>query len=433
LHYNNVFFIRKKNSAGGVQKEPICLFHHLKAGIHRREGNRRRKDAAMVKTGCDILAQNPGKRLGERRIGLLSNSASVTSNLVHISEVLASRGIKLDCIFGPQHGFRGETQANMIEWQGYIHPRLGIPVYSLYGEKREPDSFMLEDLDLVLIDLPDIGARPYTYLWTSVLMLKACAAGGVGVMVLDRPNPIGGSAVEGPLLEEHYASFVGLHPLPMRHGLTMGEALVLVNETAKIGCGLEVIRLKGWERSMFFEDTGQPWIMPSPNIPTPETALVYPGTVLLEGTNISEGRGTTRPFELVGAPWIDPERLAERLVGFDFDAVRFRPVHFMPAWDKYADKLCGGVQIHVTNKRGFKPVRCGAAIIRAAAHLYPEHFRWIDPPYEYEFELSPIDVISGGAALREAASVHDGLKSLFDAWKRDERNFVRRRRPFLLY
>jgi uncharacterized protein YbbC (DUF1343 family) len=394
---------------------------------------RHRRDTAMVKTGCDILARDARARIGEKRIGLLSNPASVTSNLVHVSEALASQSIKLDCIFGPQHGYRGETQANMIEWQGFIHSRLGIPVYSLYGEKREPDRFMLEDLDLVVIDLPDVGARPYTYLWTSVLMMRACAAGGVGVMVLDRPNPIGGIAVEGPILDIHCTSFVGLHPLPMRHGLTMGEALGLINDIAKIGCDLEVIRMRGWERPMFFADTGQPWVLPSPNIPTPETAVVYPGTVLLEGTNISEGRGTTRPFEIVGAPWIEPESLVAKLARHRFGGVRFRAVHFIPTAGKYAGQLCGGVQIHVTRKKSFKPVRCGAAIIEAAAHLYPEHFRWSDPPYEYDFELPPIDLIAGGSALREAIDAYDALSSLFDTWKCDERNFVRKRRPFLLY
>jgi uncharacterized protein YbbC (DUF1343 family) len=387
----------------------------------------------MVKTGCDILAKGARGRLGERRIGLLVNHASVTSGLVHISEALSSQGVKLDCIFGPQHGYRGETQANMIEWQSYIDPRYGIPVYSLYGEKREPDRFMLQDIDLVVIDLPDVGARPYTYLWTSILMMRACAEADVGVMILDRPNPIGGTAVEGSLLEEDCTSFVGLHPLPMRHGLTVGEALRLLNDTEGIHSRLEVVSMRGWERTMLFDETGQPWIMPSPNMPTPETAMVYPGTVLLEGTNISEGRGTTKPFELIGAPWIEPEGFARKLSTYGLDGVRFRPVHFEPAWNKHAGRLCGGVQIHVTKRTTFKPVRCGAAIIHTAATLYPEHFRWSDPPYEYEFELPPIDVISGGPAFRETINAKSDLSVLFEGWRRDERGFARRRRPFLLY
>jgi len=387
----------------------------------------------VVRTGNDIISREARRRLGTKRIGLLANPASVDRRLVHIADSLTAQRIRLECIFGPQHGFRGETQANMIEWQGYIHPELGIPVYSLYGEKREPDPFMIEDLDRVVIDLPDVGARPYTYLWTATLMMRACAEAGVGVTVCDRPNPIGGTAVEGPLLEEEFASFVGLHPLPMRHGLTIGEALHLLNETAGIGCDLDVIRMRGWDRSMHYGETGQPWILPSPNIPTPETALVYPGGVLLEGTNISEGRGTTRPFELVGAPWIEPREFSRKLSSLGIDGALFRPVHFEPVWDKYEGKLCGGVQIHVAKRHAFKPVRCYTLVIATAAALYPEHFSWSDPPYEYEFERPPIDVIWGGSSLRESIDSGRPARDLFEEWRGEERNFVRKRRPFLLY
>ena len=321
----------------------------------------------------------------------------------------------------------------MIEWQGYIHPELGIPVYSLYGEKREPDPFMIQDLDMILIDLPDIGARPYTYLWTAALMMKTCAGAGVGVTVCDRPNPIGGSAVEGPLLDDSYRSFVGLYPFPLRHGLTLGEALHFINETQDIGCDLEVIRMRGWERSMYHEQTGQPWIMPSPNMPSPDTALLYPGIVLLEGTNISEGRGTTKPFELVGAPWIEPQEFARKLSSCGIEGAQFRPVHFEPTWDKHEGTLCGGVQIHVVNRKMFKPVRCGALLIGAAAELYPKDFAWSDPPYEYELEHFPIDVIYGGDGLRESIDSGRSPMALFDDWKRSERNFSRKRKPFLLY
>jgi len=387
----------------------------------------------VVRTGNDIISREARRRLGTRRIGLLANPASVDSRLVHIADSLAAQRIRLDCIFGPQHGYRGETQANMIEWQGYIHPELGIPVYSLYGEKREPDPFMIQDLDTVVIDLPDVGARPYTYLWTAVLMMKACAGIGVRVKVCDRPNPIGGSTVEGPPLDESCRSFVGLYPLPMRHGFTIGEALHFINETHGIGCDLEVIRMRGWDRSMYFRDTGQPWIMPSPNIPSPDTALLYPGIVLLEGTNISEGRGTTRPFELVGAPWIEPQGFARKLSSCGIEGAVFRPVHFEPTWDKYEGQLCGGVQIHVVKRRAFKPVRCGALLIAAAADLYPKDFAWSEPPYEYEFERPPIDVICGGTGLRESIDAGRSPQVLFDDWKRGERNFSRKRKPFLLY
>ena len=386
-----------------------------------------------VRTGNDIISREAERRLGRSRVGLLANPASVASNLVHISDSLSAHRIRLDCIFGPQHGYRGETQANMIEWQGYIDPELGIPVYSLYGEKREPDAFMVQDLDTLIVDLPDVGARPYTYLWTAYLMMKACAAAGVRLLVCDRPNPIGGRFIEGPMLDESYRSFVGLHPLPMRHGLTIGEALHFMNETEGLGCGIEVIRMRGWERSMHFDETGQPWIMPSPNMPSPETALLYPGMVMLEGTNISEGRGTTRPFELVGAPWIEPQTLAQRLSSRGIEGARFRPVYFEPAWDKHEGKLCGGVQIHVTKRKSFRPVRCGALLIATVAELYPDDFAWSEPPYEYEYERPPIDIIFGGPSLREAIDAGEDIETLFDGWKRAERNFSRKRKPFLLY
>lgn len=387
----------------------------------------------MVKTGCDILAKSARTRLKESRVGLLANPASVTSKLVHLSDALTSQLIKLECIFGPQHGYRGETQANMIEWQSYLHPALGIPVYSLYGEKREPDRFMIQDLDILVIDLPDVGARPYTYLWTAVIMMKACAAEGITVMVCDRPNPIGGSAVEGPMLEEDQTSFVGLYPLVMRHGMTIGEAMHLLNERFGIGCKLNIIRMKGWNREMFFDETGQPWIMPSPNIPSTDTTLLYPGMVLLEGTNLSEGRGTTRPFELAGAPWIEPERFAGRLSSVGLEGVLFRPVHFEPAWDKYQGRVCGGVQIHVTRRKTFQPVRCAVKILEAAASLYPGDFSWSEPPYEYDFERRPIDVIAGGADIRETIDSGRGTAALFDKWKTEEQGFKRSRKPFLLY
>lgn len=387
----------------------------------------------MVETGCDILSAEACRRLKGDTIGLLANPASVTGDLLHTSGMLVSRGIKLDRLFGPQHGYRGETQANMIEWDGYIHPKLDIPVHSLYGRKREPDASMLEGLDSVVIDLPDAGARPYTYLWTAVLMMRACSANGIHVLILDRPNPIGGDTIEGPMLDEDYRSFVGLYPIPMRHGLTIAEALSMIHEREGLTCKLDVVKMKGWERSMLFSETGLPWVLPSPNIPTQETALVYPGIVMLEGTNISEGRGTTRPFEIAGAPWIDADDFARTLSGYNLDGAVFRPVFFKPTWDKYSGEVCGGVQIHLKDARAFKPVRCGAAVIATASKMYPESFRWKEPPYEYEQTLPPIDIISGGPHLRKAIDSSLGLSELFKSWERDEKRFEEDRSPFLLY
>jgi uncharacterized protein YbbC (DUF1343 family) len=327
----------------------------------------------------------------------------------------------------------GDTQANMIEWKGYSHPKLGVPVFSLYGDEREPTASMLAGLDTVIIDLPDAGARPYTYLWTAVLMMRSCAGSGVSVTILDRPNPIGGVRIEGALLEEAYRSFVGLHPIPMRHGLTIAEALLMINDRENLGCSLDVVHMRGWRRSMFFDETGLPWIMPSPNMPSPATALLYPGMVMLEGTNISEGRGTTRPFEFIGAPWIDPDEFAAELASRDLAGVVPRPVFFRPMWDKYAGELCGGVELHVRDREAFRPVRCGAVIIDAAARMYGDRFKWKPPPYEYEYERLPIDIISGGSKLRETIESGGDLRRLFDLWEKDEKRFARESEPYRLY
>lgn len=403
---------------------------HAGAGFRPAPGGVRK---TLVETGCDIVLRDSREILAGARIGLLANPASVSRGLTPTIDALLSRGVRVAALFGPQHGLTGTTQANMIEWEGFIHPTLGIPVHSLYGARRSPDPAALRGLDRVVIDLPDIGARPYTYLWTSLLMLRACAEAGVEVSVLDRPNPLGGETIEGPLLRNEYRSFVGLYPLPMRHGLTIGEALALMNEREKTGCALAVVKMEGWRRGMSVEETGLPWILPSPNMPTPDTALVYPGTVMLEGTNVSEGRGTTRPFEIVGAPWIEPRSFAGELASLGLPGVFFRPLSFVPAWDKYASELCGGIQIHVTDRRTFQPVRCGAAIIAAAARLHPGRFRWGEPPYEYEYTIPPIDIISGGPALREAVDAGEELVSLFDTWREDEERFREDRREFLFY
>jgi len=387
----------------------------------------------MIRTGCDILASENCARLSGLRTGLLSNPASVDGGLRHVIDIVGGSYARLACLFGPQHGLRGDTQANMIEWQGYTHPRLGIPVHSLYGDSREPDTAVLGKLDAVVIDLPDIGARPYTYLWTAALMMRACAAAGTKVVVLDRPCPIGGARVEGPILDMAYASFVGLHPLPMRHGLTIGEALRLINGSGAARCELEIIEMEGWARGMYFGDTGLPWVLPSPNIPTPETALVYPGMVLLEATNISEGRGTTRPFEILGAPWIDPEALAGRLAARCGGGAFFRPLDFRPAFDKYAGELCGGVQIHVTDRDSFNPVRCAAIALGEIAGMYPDHFEWLPLPYEYERKLMPVDILSGDSSLRETIGRGEGVEGLFPRWLDDEKRFERERESWLFY
>jgi uncharacterized protein YbbC (DUF1343 family) len=329
----------------------------------------------------------------------LLHPASISATLEHASRILERENgalFRLQALFGPQHGFLGQTQDNMVEWQSYEHPRLGIPVHSLYGESREPTAAMLEDLDVLVIDLQDVGARYYTFIWTMFLCLRACEQRDIPVVVLDRPNPINGMTLEGPLLNPDYRSFVGLHPLPIRHARTIGELGMLFREEAFPKCNLEVLPMKGWNRAMWFDETGLSWAMPSPNMPTLDTATVYPGMCLLEGTNISEGRGTTRPFELFGAPFIDGEALARELNDLKLPGVHFRENWFQPTFHKFAGEICGGTQLHVTDRNCFMPYRTGIEIIRTIRRLYHDSFLWKEPPYEYEYERLPIEVLLGG-------------------------------------
>ena len=333
------------------------------------------------------------------RVGALLHPASVSAGLEHASQILErgdGKHWRLRAFFGPQHGYLGQTQDNMIEWKSYEHPRLGIPVHSLYGEHREPIAAMLENLDVLLIDLQDVGARYYTFIWTMFLCLRACEKIDLPVVVLDRPNPINGLTTEGPLLDPAYRSFVGLHPLPVRHGRTIGELAQLFRDEAFPRCRLTVLPMKGWEREMWFDQTGLSWVMPSPNMPTLETATVYPGMCLLEGTNISEGRGTTRPFELFGAPFIDAENVARELNQLPLPGAHFRAAWFQPTFQKFAGEICGGAQLHVTDRDRFMPYRTGLEIIRTIRRMHGEFFEWKQPPYEYEFKRLPIEILLGG-------------------------------------
>ena len=353
-----------------------------------------------VRLAIDDLPSRWPDRFCGAKIGAVLHPASVDSNLRPTLEVL-ERGVadgllEIGALFGPQHGFTGTTQDNMIEWEGAQHPRLGLPVHSLYGEHREPTSEMLSGLDALLVDLQDVGARYYTFIWTLFLCMKACEAAGLPVIVHDRPNPIGGDATEGAPLHPDYRSFVGLHPIAPRHGQTIGELANQFKPEAFPDCDLTVLQMSGWERAMFYDDTGLPWVLPSPNMPTLDTAIVYPGMCLLEGTNLSEGRGTTRPFELIGAPWVDTREFVSALRARDLPGVHFREVEFEPTFQKHANQLCGGCQMHVTDRIAFQPLRTGVELIGTARELYPEAFAWKPPPYEYETEKLPIEILLGG-------------------------------------
>ncbi len=351
-------------------------------------------------TGLDLIQVQNFSPVAGARLGLLAHPASVDRRLQHAVPIIHSAaGVDLRCLFGPQHGLRGETQDNMIEWEGFTDPLTGLQVYSLYGRTRKPTHEMLEDIDTLVVDLQDIGARYYTFVWTLLLCMEACASAGKRVVVLDRPNPIGGLR-EGNVLDLAYRSFVGLAPLPMRHGLTVGELATWLRRHFDLDLDLEVIWMTGWRRHLWHDATGLPWVMPSPNLPTLDSACAYPGFCLLEGTELSEGRGTTRPFEILGAPFIDPDHLVRRLAAWQLPGVVFRPLHFLPTFQKFARRLCGGVQVHVTERDAFRPVLTATAVLSAVRELWPDDFRWRQPPYEYETQKLPIDILAGCSAFR---------------------------------
>jgi uncharacterized protein YbbC (DUF1343 family) len=385
-----------------------------------------------VRLGSDVLLSSG--RLKNSRVGVVCNHASLDRDFGHVIDKLAAaEGVTLAAIFGPQHGFRSDVQDNMVETPHGDDPRRRVPVYSLYSETREPTSDMLRGIDALVIDLQDIGARIYTYIYTMANCMRAAARHGVQVMVCDRPNPVGGTHVEGACLEPGWESFVGQFPIPMRHGMTIGELAVLFNDAFGIGAPLDVVRMEGWDRNMYADGTDLPWVMPSPNMPTLDTAIVYPGTVLFEGTMLSEGRGTTRPFELVGAPWIDPERFAAQMNGLGLPGVYFRPAGFEPTFQKHAKQPCGGCQIHVTDRDAFRPVITGVALIDMFRRQDTGRFAWRQPPYEYEHDKMPIDILAGSDTLRQQVESGVSIAEIAAGWKDDETGFERLRRPFLMY
>jgi uncharacterized protein YbbC (DUF1343 family) len=364
----------------------------------------------------------------------LYNQASINKNFQSAAELLAAAFPgQVRMLFGPQHGVYCTEQDNMRETAHAIHPKLGLPIVSLYSKERRPSRAAIEPLDAVVVDLQDVGTRVYTFATTAVYVMQACAELGKEVIVLDRPNPINGLDVEGNVSRADFSSFVAPYPLPMRHGMTFGELMRYYNEVHDIGCQLTVIPLQGWKRWMWFEDTGLPWALPSPNMPTVETAVVYPGQVLLEGTNLSEGRGTTKPFEFVGAPFIEPERVLSAIDPAALEGVRLRPMEFRPTFNKWKDCVCRGFQIHVVKRQSYRPVRTSLAILSAIMTLYPQAFQWAHPPYEYVFDKLPIDVIMGDDSIREQLQSGRPVAELEDQWSEQLLRYESARRRFLLY
>jgi uncharacterized protein YbbC (DUF1343 family) len=392
------------------------------------------RSGRKVVLGVEKLCEGRADLIKGSRVGLVCNQASVDHELRHSADVLKSvEGSKLTTLFGPQHGIRGDVQDNMIETPHTRDVETGLPVYSLYSETREPTEEMLRDVDVLVCDLQDVGCRIYTFVYTIANCMRVASRLGKRLIVCDRPNPIGGVAVEGNLLESGFESFVGQFRLPTRHGMTAGELSKMFNEHWGIGCDLEVVTMDDWSRELWFDETDARWVLPSPNIPTLDSATVFPGTVHLEGTQVSEGRGTTRPFELVGAPYVEAGIFAGKLESIGLPGVRFRPTNFLPTFQKHAGVTCGGVQIHVLERLELRPVVTGLAVVKTCFELYGEDFRWKEPPYEYVFDKNPFDVISGTERLRISLERGDSLEDLERSWRVGLSEFEEARQKYLLY
>jgi uncharacterized protein YbbC (DUF1343 family) len=389
----------------------------------------------MVSPGLEVLFDEPKVLLG-KRIGLVTNQSAVTHDLRHAVRLFhAGRGWKLTALFGPEHGIWGEAQ-DMAHVEHSYDPLTGLEVFSLYGRNPEdlaPKRHALDAVDALVIDLQDIGSRYYTFIYTMAHCMRAAAPLDIEVIVLDRPNPIDGSHLEGNIREELYASFVGLFPLPTRHGMTAGELAGYFNEAFQLGCKLQVVPMRGWNRSMWWADTDLPWVIPSPNMPTIHTATVYPGMCLVEGTNLSEGRGTTHPFELFGAPWLDPFKLADELNHLELPGVRFRPHYFLPTFHKHQGTVCGGAELHVTNRAVFEPYRTGLWCIKIARDMNPELFRWRTETYEFESDRLAIDLLAGSARYRMLVEENQSPDDWVSEWEEPLREFAQVREQFLLY
>jgi uncharacterized protein YbbC (DUF1343 family) len=356
----------------------------------------------MVQTGLDQVRYNLPSGLKGKKIGILCHAPSVASDYTHIIKIFYERkDCTLASIFGPQHGLYGQTQDNMIEWNSNLHPVYGIPVHSLYGEHRKPTSEMLVGIDALIVDLQDVGARLYTYIWTVKLCMEACSDAGIPVWILDRPNPVGKLPFDGPVLKADYFSFVGGASIPLCHRMTIGEMALWIKTQYFNKCDLNIVWMKNWNRNSLFDETGLPWILPSPNMPTLKTALVYPGTVLAEALNLSEGRGTSIPFELFGAPFIDPEKLKKNLDDRKLSGCIFRVHSFIPTFNKFAGTTCNGLQIHITDPSSYFPVTVAYEIFEAIIQTTPPgSLKFKDPPYEYEYNLMPFDILSGDSVMR---------------------------------
>ena len=387
-----------------------------------------------IRLGVERLLGEKGSMLKGARIGVVCNQASVDHDLRHVADLFREeRGWKLTALFGPQHGIRGDLQDNMVETPHVTDAETGMPLYSLYSETREPTEQMLADVDVLVFDLQDVGCRIYTFIYSLANCMRAAARFGKKVVVCDRPNPINGEAVAGIVLEPGFESFVGQFPIATRHGMTVCELAHMFRDHFGIVCDVEFVQMEGWERSFWHDDTDAPWVLPSPNMPTLDTATIFPGTVHLEGTQLSEGRGTTKPLELSGAPYIDAARYARELNGLELPGVYFRACNFQPTFQKHAGQTCGGIQVHVLDRDKFEPTITGAALVKVAYELYTDKFLWKEPPYEYVHDRNPFDVIAGSDSLRKAIEGGTSLENIQSSWESPLKAFIETRQKFLAY
>jgi len=389
----------------------------------------------MFQTGLDVFLSRHYRRYRGLRLGVVCHPASLNKSLVHIGELITQTKLGLDitCFFGPQHGIRGEKQDNMVESKDFSDSKTSLPVVSLYSTVREPNEKHLKNIDAFVIDLQDIGTRIYTFIYTMANCMRVAKKHGKKVIVLDRPNPINGVSIEGNVLESKFASFVGQYAICTRHGMTIGELAQMFNQHFGIHCDLDVIPMLGWKRTYFDDDIRGLWVPPSPNIPNLDSALLFPGTVLFEGTNVSEGRGTTRPFEWIGAPFIDPDSLCHELNKRKLPGVFFRPIYFQPTYQKYKDVVCGGAHIHILDRKKFNAFWSGLVLLSQIKRMYGDSFQWKQPPYEYEYEKLPVDLIAGTDMLRKAVENPAQMREFKSVVSSDRAAFSKMRKEFLLY
>lgn len=392
--------------------------------------NAKKQEKQELKIGAEVLLKKEKQLLKGKRVGLITNPTGVDSRLNSIVDKLhEDPDIQLTALYGPEHGVRGDAQAGQyVEY--YVDEKTGLPVYSLYGKTRKPTPDMLKDVDALVFDIQDVGSRFYTYIYTMALAMEAAKEKGIPFIVLDRPNPLGGKQLEGPVLDQPYSSFVGKYPIPLRHGMTVGELAGLFNKEFGIGADLTVVKMKGWDRKDYYDETGLPFVMPSPNMPTLDTAIVYPGAALIEGTNVSEGRGTAKPFELIGAPYINSSDLAERLNSLKLPGVAFRAASFTPTFSKHSGKLSHGVQIHVTDRAAYKPVASGLHIVKTIHDMYPADFQF---SAENSSGVSFFDNLIGNGWVRKGIESGRSVEDMEMQWQDGLKAFEKTRKKYVLY